>query len=874
MRLLYFLEPEEELGKPLFRMGTVRNHLHAELRSVRAGRAPVDVRMICSEAVAAESRAGGWLPGVPLTTVSPAELRTLYPDYRAASRDWYNGTYARSTLERAMDLYAAKLSGYEPDAILCYESNAPFLAELFPRALFLHSTLGMFSRAPYPETSCLDPFGVGKDAFLRRFRRELSALHIDGEAEARTLGLKDRYRRALLDHSPVRREAVRQGWQHVVLLPLQVSNYFMFDDNLPDGVSFGSQLDLVRYVLERIDPSIAVFVTMHGAEAQLMTPSVLAELKQKHPNFLHSEPIQRVRWASQHVLPHVDGVITVSSSVGLQAMLWDLPVVSLGRSHIEGIADGTTVEELSTLVRSAARPAKSPQLHFLLTRVYPLLERYHHDPEWFRRFLERSIEKKRDGLLDFSFFDPIDEEERLFEALVEDLRVGQMVEEVRKTGAHLRSRAAFPIADAMPRMAEVDVVCFDVFDTLITRPLSHPSAVLQLVDAEAVEALGPTLAESLRRAGGYPYVRARGADRAMREAEDAGRQEISMPAIAAHMAASGDLEIEQCRSLLQLELDIERRVCRPRELGVRLFEAAKRLNKRTVLISDVYLDRSFVEELLASAGITGYDALYVSSEHGVLKKTGDLFDKVRAEQGRSARYMHIGDNLVSDVHAAEKKGFEPFHLQNPTEKYLAASNAPPGFQSATRSRLGSMIHHGVISRKYADDPSPDGSCFSGSPYRLGYEAGGPIFLAFVQWIVQSAKTDGLERLYFLARDGHVIKQVYDLAREGRSDLPTSHYLLASRRAFSTAALRTPHDIVDSLEMKFSSVSIRDFIWHRYGLGEHALQPGTWERAGFRSLDEQVDARRRADVQRLRELLTMNADAILARAAGGGGAQLP
>src|SRR5687767_15475750 len=52
---------------------------------------------------------------------------------------------------------------FRSDVIVCYESNAPFLQALFPRALFLHNTLGIFSRAPFPETSALDPFGIGKD---------------------------------------------------------------------------------------------------------------------------------------------------------------------------------------------------------------------------------------------------------------------------------------------------------------------------------------------------------------------------------------------------------------------------------------------------------------------------------------------------------------------------------------------------------------------------------------------------------------------------------------------------------------------------------------------------------------------------------------
>ena len=92
-----------------------------------------------------------------------------------------------------------------PDVIVCYESNAPFLTELFPRALFLHSTLGIFSRPPFPETSALDPFGVGKDSYLARCELSQWDRSLSSAERGRIARLKYAFQRVQVESSPVER---------------------------------------------------------------------------------------------------------------------------------------------------------------------------------------------------------------------------------------------------------------------------------------------------------------------------------------------------------------------------------------------------------------------------------------------------------------------------------------------------------------------------------------------------------------------------------------------------------------------------------------------------------------------------------------------
>jgi enterochelin esterase family protein len=74
------------------------------------------------------------LPAIRLITFSQQELERVYPSYLEAAAHWYNRDFRTERLERMMELCARKLRNFEPDAIICYESNAPFLEELFPDA--------------------------------------------------------------------------------------------------------------------------------------------------------------------------------------------------------------------------------------------------------------------------------------------------------------------------------------------------------------------------------------------------------------------------------------------------------------------------------------------------------------------------------------------------------------------------------------------------------------------------------------------------------------------------------------------------------------------------------------------------------------------
>ena len=102
--------------------------------------------------------------------------------------------------------------------------------------------------------------------------------------------------------------------------------------------SFESQFEFLQYVLSKVPEDIGVIVTSHPFYPQL-TEGWVKYFSNKYPNFIFDIIFQKYWSASQFLLNDVDAVITVSSSVGLQALLWEKPLVVIGSSNIAPYAN-------------------------------------------------------------------------------------------------------------------------------------------------------------------------------------------------------------------------------------------------------------------------------------------------------------------------------------------------------------------------------------------------------------------------------------------------------------------------------------------------------------------------------------------------------
>ena len=77
----------------------------------------------------------------------------------------------------------------------------------------------------------------------------------------------------------------------------------------------------------------------------------------------------------------------------------------------------------------------------------------------------------------------------------------------------------------------------------------------------------------------------------------------------------------------------------------------------------MYLPLEIITSILVNNQINGYEKIYLSSEMGMTKHAGTLYNYVLTENNiKASQILHIGDNKNSDILQARKKGIKTLYF--------------------------------------------------------------------------------------------------------------------------------------------------------------------------------------------------------------------
>lgn len=314
---------------------------------------------------------------------------------------------------------------------------------------------------------------------------------------------------------------------------------------------------------------------------------------------------------------------------------------------------------------------------------------------------------------------------------------------------------------------------FDVFDTLLTRKTATPHGIFAIMQSELqTNSQWNWIPTHVRN--NYHNLRIA----AEREARKSFRKVSSLEEISLNQIYSfipiNTNDSSKLESLMELEIETELKY----SLGIhnnidRLLSLLSEGNK-VVLISDMYLSGRVIRDLLCQQNVAFSNIpIYVSSEVGVTKSSGRLFKYVAEKENASFNeWVHIGDNVYSDFQRPKKLGinaelFQYVCLNNIEKKLLVKYSNNPLAQLSIGVSKNIRLQNSESSKQY----------------KLGSSLGGPLLYPYVQWILNDAKERGINRLYFIARDGYVLKMIADeiIGKLGLS-ISTS-YIYGSRIAW-------------------------------------------------------------------------------------------
>ena len=324
-------------------------------------------------------------------------------------------------------------------------------------------------------------------------------------------------------------------------------------------------------------------------------------------------------------------------------------------------------------------------------------------------------------------------------------------------------RDLFQQAKRLIDQDSIRVVSFDLFDTLICRPALFPEDIPRLVcqsDGNSDLAIWNARLSAERSLCGSA---------------------VTIQKIWNLAAEKTGIGPEKANFFAQREFLMEKKLVFPREWGRKIFSYAVQTGKKVIVISDMYFSRVQLLDLLGNCGYHGISRLYVSCEEGAVKRSGVLFDKVLTEEKIAPEQMlHIGDSRKADWIAPSAKKIQALHIPKSSRLLrdkLGLQDLWAQFHEGTYESMlyGFAVNHLVEHVDSIERADP-----------LCIYAHLVVFPMLVHTALTMLTQTEVQKqrkyraLYFVSRDGYLLKQAYDiLAPYFPQHLP-SRYIQTSR----------------------------------------------------------------------------------------------
>lgn len=333
---------------------------------------------------------------------------------------------------------------------------------------------------------------------------------------------------------------------------------------------------------------------------------------------------------------------------------------------------------------------------------------------------------------------------------------------------------------------------FDVFDTLITRITATPQGIFALIKDKLEEDGNPYNLDEYVIQNFYE-LRIHSEELARASCSMQNVEEVDLRDIYEAMAVCGIMEKAQIEYLCLVEESIEIANVTGMKDNISRLKALIAQGERVVLISDMYLSEKVIRKMLLQADDIFSDVpLYVSSEYKKRKTTGNLYRVVKDRENVSYDdWTHIGDNLYQDIEVPYNLGIRveyvaPIAISDLEQELLERY----GTDSRIQLMIGSAIRSERIVEK--DAGTKGGSLKRNTAYHIGCRYVGPVLYSYAEWILSQAEKKKIRRLYFIARDGYLVKQIADIMIAERSMGITTKYIYGSRKAWRMPALSKEH----------------------------------------------------------------------------------
>ena len=228
-----------------------------------------------------------------------------------------------------------------------------------------------------------------------------------------------------------------------------------------------------------------------------------------------------------------------------------------------------------------------------------------------------------------------------------------------------------------------------------------------------------------------------------------------------------------------------------------IYDYCLKKKKRIIFVSDMYYSNIVLSEFLKSNDYTQFEKIYVSCEYDKTKYKRSLFDVVIKDLNINPKLiLHIGDSIKSDYLFPKMKGIV-------TCLYRAKRKKKKNYNSIQENMYNTFLNNYDLNDK-------DGY------YNYGFRKVGLLLFSYSVWLKKNLMKKGVKKVYFLSRDGFLMKRAFDIINDGKEI--ESRYLYVSRRSLNVPNLwkQPEFDMLDKNISMSNYFNIETFI-KRIGL---------------------------------------------------------
>ena len=298
------------------------------------------------------------------------------------------------------------------------------------------------------------------------------------------------------------------------------------------------------------------------------------------------------------------------------------------------------------------------------------------------------------------------------------------------------------------------VKTYDLFDTLITRVFPHP--------IDSFYFFGKSLKTQ-------NFIQERLSEERTRKSKTG--SEVTLEDI--YYKFNEILNLSSSNLELVKELEKKWEIDSLRKIKENLVEET---NEPFFIVSDTYFDKRFINDVLDKFSISP-SKLYLSSDNNKTKFSGELFKYIMKDNKLNPnRLNHLGDNYISDLKAPTSLGINAhLYLNSRMNKYEQMIYNPPN-KNELKCVLSGVMRVTRLSGKTGNEN-----------FKVIWDTTSdvisPFIFSYVLWILEQARKNSIDTLFFVSRDGQILYKVAEIIKDVFHYDVNTKYIHGSRKAW-------------------------------------------------------------------------------------------